>query len=475
MHNSKLLILCHTLSDIEWKRLQKFLNSPYFNENKQLVQLAKYINKHIRKTQKQHLSKVQVFKHLYKKEAYNDLRIRQLMYKLFRLIEQFLRCEHYKVNKIEQALHTSEIYLKRQLPKHFTSSLNNTKQLLTQTPHANNNHLYYNYYAEQLQSNYLQWQQDRKQEPNLQAVSDSLDTFYLFTKFKHSCAMMSYQNMAKVAYNLDTLYELLTLKSTNSYQKSNPAVSVYYHALLALHHNDNELHFSHFKQLLLLPTPILPHSEMRDLHALARNYCIKKINEGHQQYIDSLFDLYQIALQCQFLMTDQVLSPWTYINISALGLRLNKFTWTKQFIIDYQERLVITYQQDAYNFALAQWHFARQQYHAVISLLAQTEITDVLLNLTSKTLLLKTYYELNEYAPLESLLDSFRIFVLRKKGLGYHKQNYLNMIRFTKHLVFINNYDTSKLEKLKLKIIDTKVVAEKKWLLQKVQLLQTSS
>ena len=66
-----------------------------------------------------------------------------------------------------------------------------------------------------------------------------------------------------------------------------------------------------------------------------------------------------------------------------------------------------------------------------LKLLQKAEFGDLLLNLAARSLQLKIYYELQELDLLDSHLQAFRTFLRRKKELGYHRDNYLNTVRFT--------------------------------------------
>ncbi len=78
------------------------------------------------------------------------------------------------------------------------------------------------------------------------------------------------------------------------------------------------------------------------------------------------------------------------------------------------------------------------------------------------------YYELEEFDVLDSLLESMRIYVQRKKVLGYHKNNYKNIIRFTKKLLKVTPYSSTKKEKLKQELEVAAPLTEKEWLLNQL-------
>jgi len=102
-------------------------------------------------------------------------------------------------------------------------------------------------------------------------------------------------------------------------------------------------------------------------------------------------------------------------------------------------------------------------------LLASVEYDDILINLNAKSMLLKMFYEQDEFDALESLLESMRTYMQRKKVLGYHQSNYKNMIRYTRKLTRINPYSKLEKDKLKDEIQNTNPLTERKWLLHQLE------
>jgi hypothetical protein len=95
--------------------------------------------------------------------------------------------------------------------------------------------------------------------------------------------------------------------------------------------------------------------------------------------------------------------------------------------------------------------------------------TDIFYQLDSKTTLMKTYYELGEYLPMMALKESFRILLRRKKLISeQNRVNYMNFMRFTMKLYRIDVKDSRKLNELSKNIINSTNVADKGWLVEKL-------
>ena len=85
-----------------------------------------------------------------------------------------------------------------------------------------------------------------------------------------------------------------------------------------------------------------------------------------------------------------------------------------------------------------------------------------------KTMLLKIYYEEDEYDALESLLESMKVYLKRKKVIGYHKDVFQNMLKYTQKLVRINPFDKDKRVALRQEIEEASPLTERPWLLEQI-------
>ncbi|MEK7255753.1 MAG: hypothetical protein AAB316_13470, partial [Bacteroidota bacterium] len=228
-----------------------------------------------------------------------------------------------------------------------------------------------------------------------------------------------------------------------------------------------ELHFQKLKTLISSHASQFPQHELRDVYLLAINYCIKRLNRGEQTYIREAFELYRQGLAGGALLENGFLSAYTYKNIARLGTALGEHDWVAAFIEKFKNNLPPKERDNAWRYTQASWHFQRGEYQKSMLLRRHVELTDVLNNLDARRMLLRSYFELGETAALESLLDTFQTYIRRQKDIGYHQDNYLNLIRFTRSLMLTDWGDKEALASLRREIVRTKNVAEQAWLLEK--------
>jgi len=145
----------------------------------------------------------------------------------------------------------------------------------------------------------------------------------------------------------------------------------------------------------------------------------------------------------------------------------------ENFINNFNYKIPDLYRENAVTFNLAQLFFYQKKYDRVIEKLRNVEYEDVSYNLNSKTMLLTTYYETEELEPLYSLFDSFRTYINRQNNIPKdRKENYKNLIKFTKKLTRIMPGDEAAIKRLEAEIHETRNVASLKWLQEKIEALK---
>ncbi len=258
---------------------------------------------------------------------------------------------------------------------------------------------------------------------------------------------------------------LTTIEENWAHYQEEQVLMLYYHGYYTL--LEKEASFLALQAYWQVLDDRLAEQEKRELLLLGINYCIKQLNMGRQDYIRKGFEWYRLGLKRGLLQEEGRLSLFAYSNMVALGLNLKEFDWVEQFLETHSQHLPPTHQANYQQYNRAKLAFAKGDFSTTMQLLATAEYDDVLLNIGAKVLLLKIYYQEGSWEALEALLDSFRVFLSRKKMLSYHKKNYQNLIALTKRLAYLPNNKTA-VEQLRQKIEQTEPLTERAWLLEQL-------
>ncbi|PCH67842.1 MAG: hypothetical protein COC01_04925 [Bacteroidetes bacterium] len=471
MINSKLVQLLKAFSAKDIRKFREFVSSPYFNKNNQLTDLCEFICNTYPKLPEESLEKRATFKALFPGESFKDTKIRNLMSDLLKLLEEFLAIQDFTEEPLNKSLRLLNALNSRNLYKHFDSYTGLVKNIQEKSPHRDGDFFLNQFQLEVSNNLFFEKQQKRVNGTNLQQITDNLDLFYLTNKLKFCCEIFNYKNVVSTEYKVFLLDEILSYLKKHSYEHI-PAVHIYYQILMTLTESEDESHFESLKQMLEKNSNKFSAREARDMYAYAQNYCIKKINSGHSNYLNEIFNLYKELLTKEIILEDRLISPWHFKNIVTTALRLEEFDWVENFIRQYQNNLSKEFRENAVNYNIAALHFFRKEYSSALKLLQKVDFTDIYYHLDSKSMLLKTYFELEEHDGLFSLFDTFKIYLRRNKLISdYQKTVYLNLVKYTKKLVKIKTgFPTAKKVKdLNDQIKETKQVADLNWLIKKVE------
>lgn len=462
MTDSSLIRCIKLLSAKEKANLLEYLRCDLFNRRKELVLLCQYINTHLAKPSAGVFSPEQLFAAAFPGKSYEYAKLRHTMSYLLEAVRQFLTfCEWENTPAVQQQMRIKALR-NRGLDKMFDQSMDKLETKLEQTPVRNAQYFYRQYELLQEKVEHAA-RKGRAVRIDLQPLPDQLTTFYVAEMLRHACSALMHQAVAGQKYQIQLLEAVLEVARQET-MLDTPAIAVYYHAYRMLQHPELDDDFQTLKQLLLQHERRFEASEMRVLYLLAINGCIRRMNAGQKKYIREAFEVYKIALERRFLFEKGYISGFTYKNIIRAGSALEEQEWTEQFAETYKEMLHPNERQHAYNYNRAFLHFQRKEYAQAMRLLLQTELDDPLNNLHAKRMLVRSYYELREFMVLESLLQSFNIYVKRKKNLGYHRDLNLKFILYMQRIIKLKPGPSAASRELAQQIAADKDLAEKEWL-----------
>ena len=460
MHNSNLYQLIQTFSSPEQKTAQRFLTSPYFNQRQDISRLFELL---CRNTSP---AKAHIWANIYPGEAYDDTRLRLLMSYLNKLLETFLLVEAHWEHDFSSKLKLAAAYRNRGLMAQYERNMRAFEKEISEQPLRNA--LYYSllrdYFLERYETNVTLNPTDME---SLRVLAHHTDVEYLTHRLRLMCLELSQKNVYRSGEE-NPLHRVVIDMAERSEWANLPGIATYLAAGRMLSYPEEFSYYQIFKEKMATEQGNFSADEMREFYTFSINHCIRQTNRGEQQLEQEVLHLYQKALEAGYLFEKGVLSRFTYHNIVAAALRCRELDWAAAFIPAYNIFLEASYRDSSLSFNQARLDYARNRFDSVLLLLQKANYRDPLLHLAAKTLLLKTYFVLGEHDLLQSHLDAMRNYIHRKKVIGYHRSNYLNIIRFTERILYRSPHNKQALEELRSEIEKEAVLTEKEWLLERL-------
>lgn len=469
MQKSKLIILLKSFNARELNAFEKMVASPFFNPNDEVSQLFKILKPLYPVFEEKETNFRSVYRKLFQGKRFSEPKLRYVMTDLTQLAEEFIAQKKISQNEMLQKQLLLKGLDERNLDKFFLQQLNDAYSLQKKSSYRDSAYYERQVMLEEVSYHFTSRKNNRAIDSSLQNLVDNIDIHYLAKKLKYSCEIINRMNVLKVDYNISFLDNILEFLKQNSFSHI-PAITVYYQVLLTLRESENENHYVRLKAMLAEHLEKFPNTELRDIYGFVQNYCIRQINIGNTDYLRELFDNYKILLEKKIIIENGNLAQFDFKNIVTIALRLNEFAWTEKFILEYSPLLSEDFRQNAINYNLARLHYSKKQYRDALRLLLAVEFTDVYYHLDSKSLLLRIYYEMEDWEPLLSLFNTFKIYLKRNKLISeYQRKTYNNLVNFTRKLARIKMGGKLPLETVKKEIESVKQIADLTWLQSKVQ------
>ena len=464
MKKSKLHFYLNHFNNWEISHFKKFLCSPFFNRRNDLIKLLDYFTTEKGKTSPD-FSKTSAFAAIFPNEPFDDYKMYLLMSRLSKQVEQFLAHREVSEDKVLLQLHVARAFRRIRMEDSFKKAISDGQQMLDKQPLRDWNYLRRLYDLELEHYDYL-GSISRSLENNLQKLCDAFDHMYIAEKLRQFCMQVSHQAVFEKDYAVAMQQTILSLLENVPSYREHPAINIYYLCYQAVTTGE-ETFFKQLRAQMQLHLDCFAATELRGIYFMAINYCIRRMNTGQPQYIREGFELYRDGLEGGYLMEQGEVSRFTFNNVVLLGMKLNKYEWVEQFIENYRSMLAQPFRRSVYSYSLAQLRYEQKRYADAMRLLLNFDSNDHLMNLGAKLILLKIYYETNEHTALDSLLESMRVYLQRKKVMSYHKEYYSLIIRLTKKLVGLSGNQKDKAV-LQEKAMELQVASMREWFLKQI-------
>lgn len=472
LNKNKLFSILSTFSKVEFNRFKKFVESPYFNSNKDLITLLLSIETAIFKGHDANNFKEDIWKKLYQDKPYDDVRLRKVFSDLLKLLEDYLAQEVYEKNPIHKINYAIQAVGERNLHKLYNSTMNTARRLSDRALYKDGEFYYDQYIIEKKYYDLQNSDLDRSSMTNVEKIINNLDYFYLIEKLRLLCETVNRKNIISAEYKLLFLDEIIEHMQKHSYEEV-PAISIHYHMYLTLVSKDGDEHYFKLKALLEKHIDLFPKDQAKEIYTTAINYCLKRANFGNQDFLFEFLNLNEYLLE-QNIIAENELSPWRFKNIITAACKLKRFEWAENFINQYKDKITKSYRENAITFNTAQLYFYQKKYTELLPLLLQVEYQDFTYSLSSKLLTVVTYYELDEIEPLLSFIEAFRTYLNRQSKLSVaRKKRYLNTLKIVKKLSRLSFSDQKKLAKIKEEALSLKgQISSEAWIFEKIESLE---
>lgn len=474
MQKSKLIRLIRTLSQSEWLRFIDFVRSPYFNQNQPLIQLTDYLHSFAGDWGNPAIDLQEISLALFPDAPYQPQRIRDLNSFLYRLLKKFLSIEMQTDFSADKSFLFLQQLTQRGVKDLYQIEQKALKKQIDQRPYRDEAYLRMNFLLAECDNDHFGHQWVRTLDNSLQQKLENLDAYYLAVKLRESCEVLNRKNILNTESPLPLIQEILNLlEDANHPFREIPVIDVYYHIFLSLSIPEEPRHYHKLLDVLNDTYRLFSPEEGRAMYKYAQNYCIRRINQGKQEWQRELFALYQRLIDLEVILYNDQMAHTDFKNIVTVALRTKAYEWVETFLESYKERVIPPHGPNVYTYSLAAFYAETDRKPAAIRLLQTISFADIHYQISARHLLIRVYFETGDFDGLMYQIHSFRHFLMRNKEIpAGNRTNHLNFLKVAKKLSSLadkydflpneaRNHRVMKIEK-QMKSLD--IIANRAWL-----------
>lgn len=421
MESSKIIDLLKTFTIIELKDFEKFLQSPYFTNGRDLTPYYKFLIKFYPDF---NISKSDLIKKFFKNQNISDLKkdslVRTYNWELLKLAEEFITIDSVRKSKAAYDDFFIVTLLRRQLGKRSAQVYD--EMIEFQDSIKMDHYVFINKMFLQNNGVSLKRLLGKRNEtlPLFQSQSENLLNFFLHHAEHLLATIKTNKSLFKTENTSNNIKSFLSNIDFENYFKEREGFEndleiqkmAIYSILIWLDEKNFEKYI--FKLNDSLKNNISNFGKEGLLHISSS---ILNILDGKTElkYNRLRFDIINYALQNDFYFDNHYrpINAFKFKKAITVALSLNEVEWTKKFCDSYIIKLNEDQQENMKTYAKAYIEFALGNFEKSLQCISSFKLFDIPTNFNIKELQIKNFYKLTlkkeEYFDtLKSFLDAFK-------------------------------------------------------------------
>ncbi|MBP7400719.1 MAG: hypothetical protein KA954_14100 [Chitinophagales bacterium] len=443
MNNTLLQVALKKLSKQQLKRFDDYLNSPYFNKKKTILDFWEFLNPFAPEFDIPEAEKEAAYFSVFKK-PYNDSNFRNLCSDLLQLLLDYLMIENFESTEFAKQEYKLNALINLKLIDLLEKQLNSIQKQFAvsnlQYSQKLRDRLWINDYKKKLAILQNRTQLEKTSADILKITgNEQLMDFAITKSFIN---LINYHKATQIndepfkyelAKKLFQIYE-------NGLCSEDKYVNIFYMlAQLIIYHNEE--YYLPLKQLITSDDAITNIADKENITIGMLAFLNEVVEKDSLRWRIEIFDIYDYRLQNNIWKIHGELAYTSFKNTIENALALNKPDYAKSILEKYAAHVHPDVQQDVTNLCTAFIAFYEKDYEKAHALLIPIQTENIMIKYELRILQSMIYFEKKEYLTLLSYIESFKHFITYNKAL-IETVNHVNAIKYCQHL--------SQLTKLKL-------------------------
>ncbi|HRE41365.1 MAG TPA: hypothetical protein PLG90_08510 [Ignavibacteria bacterium] len=417
-----------SLKPSELDNFTDFINSPFFNKNKNISKLTSELLKFYPEFENKNLTDEKIYFKISGKKEFNKKIFNNLISEANKISSDFYKLVPFLKNDLSNDFNLLREYNNRKLDSRYHKLKSEIDNKISSED------VNINFFREKLslaknQVEFLIYRTEYKNIiENLYSRSDYLIYDFVLKLFYDYQEMITFSNLRNEEFKDSLTYKVIDslnfeeiLKNfdkknhTDDFEKN--YFQMYYFFIKALKNlNDDESYFN-FKNLLIKLIDRFNYTEKNANLLRLNNLIVYKINfENKISLVAEELEVYKLMLKFgtyNYGSAKKNFRIITFRNIILVCFEIKDKTFLKHFLDKYTSEVSDEYRDDMYNYGMLYLEFLNGNFNKSLEHINKVNYSHFLFKTDIRTISLMTHYELGNYETAFSLVDSFSKFLER--------------------------------------------------------------
>ncbi|MCB9235008.1 MAG: hypothetical protein H6581_25365 [Bacteroidia bacterium] len=471
---SKAIEVLQKFSEEEIIRFGEFLEKGIANTTESHFSFYKALLPHIHAAE---LPKEEIWTRFHAELPFDDRYFRKLLSELLARVKIFLRQENAHLEEFGVELnylkflglhHLDELHLKeaKLLRQRRAEQMKHPDPVFYLQEFGLEDYLY----------RYAINQQNRTPDSRFDEMEAALDHYYLIQKLRVLIEKTHFYLVYQASQSTEGEPPLLAKIRESGFQDS-----VLIWMYLGIYHMTQKPagqikgDFLEWKNAFARDLAKFPLGFQEEIQNLRVSLCVRGINANVEAdfFVAEMQEIFMDRIQSGSIFSDGAISAWDYINAISATLKLGKLDQAQKLIESLSTRLPAADYESTYHLCRALWMFQAQKYDKIQAELNKVDDSNGFYGLVSRSILIKTYWELKDYETLFSKVESSLKFVERNKEFSRAKKDrFKNRLKLLQKIVreeTKSQRSEKELQKLEEEVKASKNNPDQEFLLRKLR------
>jgi hypothetical protein len=489
MKINEVFYLLKDFSEENALEFKKFINSPFFHNNKAAHKLFDEIMNYKNLLLNSEFEKI--IKNIKKKFKHSHSTIIQRLSILYRIVLKFFKIKSFLGDEVLSEISLNEYLLKNRKYKSLELNLKKISSKINNKKNITEKHFWnsFNYNVQKcdLFTYKVSFINNKNANEILHNLSDASIDLFLYSLVQQINIFASNYFLNVETGNYGKFYFPFDIKKileefdknnlSNLLSSKKSIYELYKLMYLALYNREDSEYFLQYKKCFYRIINSLSKELIKFHYDLIINYCVMKERLGEEKdfYKRQQAELLLEYIEKGYFKTkeNEHLLPAEYRNFILIAFSINDIKLLKYFIDNCTIKLNYKDYFEMMNYGLVYYYYSIKDYDKVLESINNIKDNAFIYRFDIRNMSLRVYYETNEINKLLDLIHNYKRSILDETIFNKsNKISFLKLLKYLNKLVIIKNNPNKNLRKESEYLYDLidkePIFTLKKWLLEKL-------